>query len=893
MWNTMISGKIGRRGYGWAPLMLLICGIALGQPVPSIVQPQEVERVGSARLERLGPVFVDPIGPKSATRSGDWRLSNEHFSIVIASVGDEPSTISQSIAGYRRQPNDDDHIEGAVIDVTIGDQPIDFLEYFSQGLGRNIGASVMEYDLAEPVAEDGRIGLRLEGSPSEVSPVRLSTTYWIAPDRPWVTVESRWLNLNGATPPAQLCDVGHWGTGAMLIEGLGYAYAQRAEQTETDFLMVRSGRVTLGLHTPQGRMVGKFVGRPSISRTLLAGQDATGGSAVFRREILILPGDYSRVSTWMLQRRNVNTGRMEGQAVASGTDRPAPNAEVMFLRVPVTYKQVPNLKDPIPVTEDGARPILYTVARADDEGRYGVELPEGFYYLKTTGIAPVDARKLMISAQVKADTTTTRNVRHFPEAELTIRLVDGDTRQPLAGRVRFEAIPPTPDKDFGLPERAAGYLNYSYIPPEGRQVSVPAGMWELHASRGPRYEVTMQDVETTTARPTEVTIALEQSCPTPGWYSLELGMRTRATPGVLIEPADAVLMAAAEGIDWLVSGDFETLTDFAPEIRKAGLQDVLGSSRGFRTMLPAHPEWGQFLIYPVGPDAPNPAKVRDQWADLTNSREFISTLRRLYPGALIQVELPFSKGRAGFFSYGARNPFEISFKPRPGLYLGVDAINVFPSRHVWDLNRATGHYFNHRMRKRDYILSTSSSGRMILGAEPGYPRLLVKLGDQALTEQALFEALRADRLQLTTGPFIDLRVGDRGPGGLLPLDQQVSAHARVTAPTWVAVNSVTYNKEGALQRRVSAHDDPEAVQRYPDPSVGPSHIFPLSELRMRREKDTLLNMTVMGRDALPPNVPPYSSGNQVPSFAITAPIIIDADKDGEFDEIDSYFWKGR
>jgi len=68
--------------------------------------------------------------------------------------------------------------------------------------------------------------------------------------------------------------------------------------------------------------------------------------------------------------------------------------------------------------------------------------------------------------------------------------------------------------------------------------------------------------------------------------------------------------------------------------------------------------------------------------------------------------------------------------------------------------------YSHMIQGRFYLPSTSATGRSILGGEPGYPRLLVLVGKTSaveLSEEALFKAIRAHKIELSSGPFIDFR----------------------------------------------------------------------------------------------------------------------------------------
>ena len=446
----------------------------------------------------------------------------------------------------------------------------------------------------------------------------------------------------------------------------------------------------------------------------------------------------------------------------------------------------------------------------------------------------------------------------------------------------------------GPPLAAGGYLNTAYVGPVPQPVFLPEGKWAVKVMHGREYETVETAIDLTSGTINDVTIALNRDNPIDGWQGIEVGVRTSATPGVVTTADDIALMAGAEGLDWVVSGDFEHITDLAPSIAKHGLADRLKSSRGFRTYLPARPEWGQFLIFPVAADAPDPAQARAEWADLKTAQEFIATLRRLYPGALIQSDLPYTKEGLGYLGEFGVSPYTTLFEPPADRDLTIDAINVLSARSDLTPKEARVLYFNLAMKNIFLIPSTAPTGRSVYGAEPGYPRLLVYTGkeDSAVTEQELFIAARALKTQLTNGPLLDFTVGGARGGETLPFSEDIQLSTRVSAPVWMDVSRLSFDKEGIPFIFLQNPQSVPNVQRYPWDSTASSEALPIADMKLLKIKDTLLSLAAEGMSNFNHSFPAYPKTQMLP-FAFTSPVAIDVNGNGVFDPITLYSDKGR
>ena len=885
-----------------------------------------IVQVGQATAERLGSIFDTGAGPYATAHSGDWRLSNEHIHATFCSTDDTSAVlrhVSMPTNGYQELPPGWQRYPGALIDLAVDGNSLDFLLNYTQFTGGENNSAIVIYDTILPVKRAGAVGLQLEGSPFENSPVRLRTTYWLASGSYRLQIETLIMGVPEGEALPQVCDMGAWGDGALLIDKIGVIFgAARRVPMETDFFQVQGGNMAVGVAGAEGTIIkGSYSAQPSATRAYyIPAEESNFGTsdsqplfyfeknskpaaekdgrtspsatqkaqvakprkkvdrtAPIRRDLWVMKGNFSDLVQKIQEDRKIPTGTLTGIIAPNAKGRGLADARLRIQRIDRARLQ--------------GEPAIYTIVKSDQNGRFTIKLPEGFYFLLTEPKSLYQTSGGMrSSARMSANKTKTINIGNIPESGVRIKVVDAATSRPLSARLRIEAIPPTQPFNFGFPLSSDGYVDNIYIPSQGGDVYLPPGHWIIYANHGISYDNVDRDVRVVGGKMTPLMLPLKQSSPTPGWAHLEIGVRTKATPGCMIEPRDIVRMAEAEGISWIVSGDYEKLTDLKPFITALGLAGQVGASRGFRTTLPAHPEWGQFLIYPVKDDAPDPAAARQQWAGLKTAKEFIATLRKLYPGALIQSDLPYTDKGLGYFARKDMDAYEISDLPNPDIELGIDAVNIFPARTPWDIKMTKGFLFTHMIHGRFYLPVGANSATNVFGAEPGYPRLLAYLGKGAVNEETVFEALKGHRVQLTSGPFIDFNINGNIPGGMCDLDKSYKIHLRVTAPKWVDTGAMSIDKESNMKTAKTLGAKETMPLRFPfagDDQLGNDKMT-LGDLEVLSTRDTLISVSVYGNQSLRPWLPSSSPRDEVMPFAIIYPIQIDGIKNGKYDPLPSF-----
>lgn len=853
---------------------------ALSQP-PAPFDPAKLEpqAEGTASIDTVKHDYDTAAGPYVAAKRGDYVLRNENVALYFRAI----ERIANEREGGPQKNN-----PGALIDIRMTDLPVDFLVEYTQGVGTDFNDPVITYDYAEFVkgvpsdeAESGSItralgqsvGLRVSG-PLPDNSGRIETTYWLAPGQTRAKIESKVLNTK---KPVTIADAVDWGAGGVVTDRMGTSpLTGKGSEFNVQWFAAKAGDVAVGVSTFPASMNGMFLGR----NTRVAGYQEVGTSRVpfETRWLYFGTKNFSSVTDQIFLHSTPEQpyGFFRGKLLSDQTKTPAPD----------NYVKVLYYDKPTSGTKLDLR--LFTQIQTDENGDFSAILPtltvnaetgqpEGRYALET-GSRSRNFGKSVMGIVVRPGHDTVRDTWVSEPGVLDIKVVDSRTKQPIPVRVQLEAIPPTPNFQFDDIHTPDGFVDSVYVPAEGRKIELFQGRWDLTITGGLRYDYVQKDIDIAFGSETKLEIELPMTAPTPGWVGLEIGAMTNATTGSVLSPEDVILMCAAEGIDWVISGDWETVTDFQPTIQKLNLQDRVGTSRGFRTHLPTHPEWGPFLIYPIAADAPDPKVAKAEWENLDSAEAFVSTLRRLYPGALIHSVNPFSPTDGYFFQKG-RNIYELAYEPRDDIDLTIDAINVFEPRKVWDFKEQKNFYFRTTLTDQDYVPAPVSSMRLPFASEPGYPRLLVYTGEsdvRKINEADLFAAMKADRWQITTGPFIEYTVEGKMAGDMVSGGPEFDSHLKIVGANWVNTSTVDFCREGTMTDRTSSNIGADSNLRR-DTSQKVS-LVPHSKNNM----DTMLNVMVLGTGNLEPAIPAHGGGG-IGHFAISGPIIADTNSNNEWD----------
>jgi len=532
-----------------------------------------------------------------------------------------------------------------------------------------------------------------------------------------------------------------------------------------------------------------------------------------------------------------------------------------------------------------------TQIRPDADGRFSLRLPTGPYRLVAMAAA---GRRVEQTFEVVEGAESLSLPPTRVGAPGWVRLP-----RDFVGRLSFLPEDGSPAIVFGddlLGQRMgpaavpsgteAPWLNLAASPIDPKRVPLPPGRYRVLAVRGPEYEARVQTLEARVGAETPLDLPpLARVAPTPGWIGADYHVHTGASFDSSVPPIRQLTAFAASGAELLVATEHDRIVDPRPAIERAGLTGRLLSVTGVEATsayeggdspyasghLNAFPLQSTPERYRGGAPAFEGRRLRDVLADL-HARPERPFLQMNHPRPVRLGD----EGDHYFTHLGVvGEPFEpnrllseepnaalIAPSPRHGVRdLDFDGLELLNGENLPRYRRVRADWLS-LLRQGERKVATANSDSHRLGVVVGLPRTYVAQAQDTLAdfdEAAHLEALRAGQAWGTTGPLLDLRLGEVGIGGLYP-GAQGTLELKVDAAPWVPISEWRAYVDGELVHR-------GAIGR------GEQASLPLVFAR-----DAFVTVEIEGpaedlyAEALPGFVP----------FAFTNPIFVDADGDGHF-----------
>jgi hypothetical protein len=435
-----------------------------------------------------------------------------------------------------------------------------------------------------------------------------------------------------------------------------------------------------------------------------------------------------------------------------------------------------------------------------------------------------------------------------------------------------------------------------YTLPGDEPVPVPDGKYSVHVSHGPEWTIAIVDVEVKSDATASVNAALERVIDTRGWISGDMHLHTVTNSGhgdANLE--ERIITLAAEEVEWAVATDHNFVTDYRPYVKalNAGKWILTTVGNEVTTTLIGH-----FNVFPLDPALP-PVNWR-----VSDPRELFRRMR-LDGVDVIQVNHPRWTGERGAYFR------ELDFSPHTGdtsnpLYsTDFDSIEILNSGPLdgWEYrpNVGTGDdpVLDFSVREDWYHLLNQGSTVTAVGNSDshnvdeyigGYPRNYLRSpvdDPAAASEKDLVAAVKAGRVTVSSGIFVEAWIGESLPGSLVrrkiptgsarkgaPVisPEDVVLSFRVQAPPWVRADRIVVVSNG------------EEVATLPVPA--PAEGRPLRYegiFRDRPARDSWYVVYAIGDNAPVPILHSHTF-----PLGFTNAIRVDADGDGEFTPLREY-----
>lgn len=560
----------------------------------------------------------------------------------------------------------------------------------------------------------------------------------------------------------------------------------------------------------------------------------------------------------------------DGTVTESGV---VPNAEVRLMVVK---------RDDLP-NSYLAKPYLYT--KSDKYGNFQVTLPAGEYALSAWSSSREYARSSR-GIFVKGGGQITPGIIEVSKpAMLVFEIVDAETQEPIPAKISLEPLRGSMIPDLGAPGQLASGNSAWTFTGKG-MVEVPQGAYRVVASHGNEYHMSEKRVRMISQRNQMVRFELDRAFTTEGWISADLGVQTEASPQSRVVPEIRAASAAAEGLDWIVSADLFTATDLQPAINKLGLNKYLRASKGVRIGSTNSAKRGEYLLFPTDFCSAGTDVDFTRLEETSTVGEAIGMLRDLCPDAVLVGSRPIFPS-TGFLTLQGYD-LNKGVMPEGDLQLDIDGFQIWEGKRQGIIDQSLQAYYQTAALGKTITPLGYSLSKGTYNQEPGYPRVYIQSSQddpRKLDIDELVQNIKEGKVQITNGPFIDLKVNGSGMGSLVTdTDGTIEVDLKVYTPNWASVSDITIYLNGSFIRKFilpAGSVDPKSGLVFPQ-----AHNEKLITLKMKR--DAILTVVVEGDRSLPQdpvnplNIPTKQQNVQRGQYskAISGPIYIDFDGDG-------------
>ncbi|MFO0588990.1 MAG: CehA/McbA family metallohydrolase [Polyangiaceae bacterium] len=725
---------------------------------PGLPAPAGVEKA-EGRASRIGAVSEIPLtGPRVDGKAGDYLIDNGTVAVVVTQEG--------RISDYARKGTRDEMVW---LNPTLA-----------------YGLSSLDTPVKRILIEPGDKALRVERDVAGKPVVLTTWVYLVGAELHVETVAE-----NSGDDPALAMTLGerlNWGNFPTWMEGHGWI--KEAGKLTGDFL-ARDGLGTAYAVCSEG---GPFFAKFDDQEFAGFFEPARTGESV----VLIPAHGASAARSLVVTTSNVSMG----DAVMALPCGPSRLGRAPVLQVPVVRgvaKARLQVSKCASLTSE-LKPFLEY--RGRDASEKGVEatafepitLPPGCFQARL--VAPGTTPGAWIEAAKMADLPP----RAVPSAgKLAFSVTEDNHASPA--RIIVRGAPGTPNPDWGDDAEGTGVASYVIATSTGTgTVPLPAGKYVVQITHGFERTAKEEKVEIKLGKTTTVKAALTRVVDTKGWISADLHLHAVPSSDAPSLLTDRVRSLLAADVEVGVATDHNAVTDYGPAIAELGMKDHIARIIGDEITTRDAP-WGHFNAFPLlaGSD-PIPYK------DTTPSALFaaVHASRPLGKDTIVQVNHP-RMGGIGYFELLRFDPEDIPawLKRSPLADMGFDAMEVFNGDHYTKVSKVE------EVMKDWYALlnagyrftaTGNSDSHRVSFHDAGVPHNLVQVPNDdpaKLDERAFVDAIRHGRVIVTSGPFVNLTVGDKGIGDTVAAGDR-DVVVTVDGPPWVEIEEVTLIRRGKV-----------------------------------------------------------------------------------------------
>ncbi len=531
------------------------------------------------------------------------------------------------------------------------------------------------------------------------------------------------------------------------------------------------------------------------------------------------------------------------------------------------------------IIRDALSNVVYFRSYLRNTYSYDVLLPEGVYRAQSNFFPAVNERFF----SVKSNENNICTIRSPSTALVHLKITDTEGEH-VPGKVTFIGLDPTPSPYFS-PENPMNSGRYwessknSCYPPEiGLDIFLPVGTYLAYASRGPEYTMDQKIVEIIVPMSSrdkqELAFVIDKVVDTKKFISLDPHMHTIYSDG-RVNISERIKSVVAEGIDVAVSTDHNYINDYNPDLKKLELDKYLAVIIGSEVTT------GGVIHFNTYPLIPDKKALFNGAIDAASPEAgpLFKASRKRDPQAILQVNHPRS-GTIGYFNNyqldlnsaaTAKTNFDTTF----------DILEVMNGPYFYSSNFTAIMDWLHLNNMGLYfpIVGSSDSHTIAMG-EPGYSRTYVYYNGekgQNLDVNALLNAVKKGHSFSSNGPIVDYTINQTHiPGDSLTAeDGKVIINIQVQCTPWVSIGEVRLIINGQRKMILPVTADTGSIIQFSE------------EIGLTLSEDSYIAIEVLGKKSLYPVLQARAGSglfeNATLPYALTNPIFIDVDGNGQFD----------
>ena len=617
-----------------------------------------------ARLTRITREDQLLSGPLAHGRIGDWLLENGEARFVIQDVGQRDLYSVGQFGGNLidaelvARPGTDNFLEIQPmlnVETVINAQTVAVLNDGQDGTPAQLRVCGPDdlLDFVNPSSFITDLGIPPPASFDDLDlPVEGCTTYGLAPEVPWLRLDTEVFNLGAAPLSMAVGDwvnaagqLEQWGKPFQLGEALvgplqalafigydealgvdyGYTTVPVPGQPGAGTHFFTTSGVTLVLHN--ANPLASLLGVPAPFQV-----DA-GSSRVFTRFVSVGDGSGGNAVAMESAVKGLATGTLEGCVRVGGVPEAGSRVSVVVRDAGGAVQTMVGQY----VTAEGPCP------------NYGGELPAGSYELAAArrgalypGGSPTP---VFVPIHLAVGGTEVVDVDLPASARVEVAVADALSGGPLPARVTVVGHDPSPPQrsagpalpglsgpSVGLFEDTAdvlpfGVVAFDYTDASGEAAfHVEPGQYRLYVSRGTEYSLWSEPLQVGAGETARFSATLARVLETPGFVSSDFHVHGIHSADSRVPHRRRVLQFAGEGLENPVMTDHHVHTDLRPTIAALGLAGFLTASIGEEITTF---DYGHFNGYPFTVDPSRPSGGSTDWGMAGAARRRLPLARPL------------------------------------------------------------------------------------------------------------------------------------------------------------------------------------------------------------------------------------------------------------------------